>query len=601
MVSSERPAARSVSIVTLGCSRNEVDSEELAGRLRVDGWQIVDDPAQADVALINTCGFIDAAKKDSIDVVLAAADLGEDNAPAVVAVGCLAERYGQELADQLPEAAAVLGFDAYPELPTHLRSLLAGQPVASHQPRDRRQLLPLTPLDRGAAAAAISVPGHGRASSSAPTAQVGLGPLGPPLRERLDHRPWAPLKIASGCDRRCSFCAIPSFRGAYVSRPAEQVVAEARWLVESGVRELLLVSENSTSYGKDLGDLRLLESLLPDLAEIDELARVRVSYLQPAEMRPGLVDTIANTPGVAAYFDLSFQHASGPLLRAMNRFGSATDFLRLLDTIRRHRPDAGVRSNVIVGFPGETEEDLTILEEFLVAARMDVVGVFGYSAEGGTTAEQLPGHLPAREIDDRVSRISALVEEICASTPPSSGLPGKAERVAVRLRGGPNADSRRSQPGRARPVRPSPRDPRPMVLRELGVMTPDYRCPHGCNSDLHLGHGGGQPRAAELHRRGAMTPDGRGERPVSSGRGGTGRNVLTMSRTAPSCRSTSGCCRRAASGRLADGMDYTTDEDDRHVFAVAMLTDWLDGSLRAHGLGWSPTSARSVTPSRTRC
>ncbi len=420
MTSSERPAARSVSIVTLGCSRNEVDSEELAGRLRLDGWQLVDDPAQADVALINTCGFIDAAKKDSIDVVLAAADLREHNGPAVVAVGCLAERYGQELADQLPEADAVLGFDAYPDLPSHLRAVLAGQAVPSHQPADRRRLLPLTPVDRGVAAAAVSVPGHGSVPGPGSVESEGgsdadrVGPHWPALRERLDDRPWAPLKIASGCDRRCSFCAIPSFRGAYVSRPAPQVLAEARWLAESGVRELLLVSENSTSYGKDLGDLRLLESLLPDLAQIEGLARVRVSYLQPAEMRPGLVEAIADTPGVAAYFDLSFQHASGPLLRSMNRFGSAPDFLRLLDTIRRHRPDAGVRSNVIVGFPGETDEDLHVLEEFLVAARMDVVGVFGFSAEAGTTAAGLPGQLEQREIEERVSRISALVEEMCA-------------------------------------------------------------------------------------------------------------------------------------------------------------------------------------------
>ena len=165
----------------------------------------------------------------------------------------------------------------------------------------------------------------------------------------------APLKIASGCDRRCSFCAIPSFRGAFLSRPVADLVAEAQWLAGKGVRELLLVSENSTSYGKDLGNLRLLEELLPALAAVDGIAVVRVSYLQPAELRPGLIDVLAATPGVAPYFDLSFQHASGPVLRAMRRFGDAERFGDLVGRIRRACPAAGIRSNFIVGFPGETE------------------------------------------------------------------------------------------------------------------------------------------------------------------------------------------------------------------------------------------------------
>jgi MiaB/RimO family radical SAM methylthiotransferase len=222
----------------------------------------------------------------------------------------------------------------------------------------------------------------------------------------------APLKLASGCDRRCSFCAIPRFRGSFVSRRPSDLLAEARWLAGEGVRELFLVSENSTSYGKDLGDLRLLETMLPELAAVDGIDRVRVSYLQPAEIRPGLVETIATTPGVAAYYDLSFQHASAAVLRRMRRFGDPESFLGLLARIREHAPEAGIRSNVIVGFPGETEHDLETLCEFLVAARMDVTGVFGYSDEDGTEAASYDRKLDDGEIRDRVEHVSGLVEEL---------------------------------------------------------------------------------------------------------------------------------------------------------------------------------------------
>jgi len=178
------------------------------------------------------------------------------------------------------------------------------------------------------------------------------------------------------------------------------------------VRELVLVSENSTSYGKDLGDLRLLETLLPELAALEGIDRVRLSYLQPAEMRPGLVEVLTSTPGVAPYFDMSFQHASATVLRRMRRFGSTEAFLALLDQIRAGDPTAAVRSNVIVGFPGETEADVVELERFLVAARLDAVGVFGYSDEDGTEAEGLPDHLPQDVVDARVARLTALVEEL---------------------------------------------------------------------------------------------------------------------------------------------------------------------------------------------
>jgi MiaB/RimO family radical SAM methylthiotransferase len=276
---------------------------------------------------------------------------------------------------------------------------MAGRRIEAHKSVDRRTLLPISPVHRASAATQVAVPGHGWVP-----------------RARLDSGPVAPLKIASGCDRRCSFCAIPSFRGAFVSRRPDELVAEATWLAERGVRELYLVSENSTSYGKDLprehGGADALAALLPRLADVPGIDRVRVSYLQPAETRPGLVSTIGTTPGVAAYFDLSFQHASEPVLRRMRRFGSTESFLDLIGRIRVLNPDAGIRTNVIVGFPGETDDDVAELARFLTEARLDAVGVFGYSDEDGTEAEGLPNKVDADTIAARVGEISALVDEL---------------------------------------------------------------------------------------------------------------------------------------------------------------------------------------------
>jgi ribosomal protein S12 methylthiotransferase len=389
--------SRNVAVVTLGCARNEVDSEELAGRLGAGGWGLVDDPEAAEVVLVNTCGFIESAKKDSIDTLLAASDTGAK----VVAVGCLAERYGDQLAASLPEADAILGFDSYADIAARLDDVAAGRPIAAHAPRDRRTLLPVSPVQRPAAAPEVALPGHGWLPSTA-------------VRARLDDAPVAYLKLASGCDRRCSFCAIPSFRGSFVSRPPADVLAEARWLASTGARELVLVSENSTSYGKDLGDLRALEALLPQLTALDGVERVRVSYLQPAELRPDLLTVIATTPGVAAYFDLSFQHASARVLRRMKRFGGTDAFLDLLARARALAPDLGARSNVIVGFPGETDADVDELEGFLSAAGLDAIGVFGYSDEDGTEAVGFDAKVDADVITERVQRISALADELVA-------------------------------------------------------------------------------------------------------------------------------------------------------------------------------------------
>ncbi|MCL2586049.1 MAG: 30S ribosomal protein S12 methylthiotransferase RimO [Streptosporangiales bacterium] len=396
------PTSRSVSLVTLGCARNEVDSEELAARLAAGGWALRNEGEDADVVLVNTCGFIQAAKQESIDELLEATDSGAK----VVAAGCLAERYGSDLAGELPEVQ-VLSFDDYTDISGRLDDVLAGKQKPAHVARDRRTLLPLTPAERQEARPVdVTDLPEGVAPASGPRV----------LRRRLDGGVTAPLKIASGCDRRCSFCAIPSFRGAFVSRRPPELLAEAEWLASQGVRELVLVSENSTSYGKDLGDLRLLETVLPDLARIDGIDWIRVSYLQPAEVRPGLVDVMTSTPGVAPYFDLSFQHASGPVLRSMRRFGDRKRFTALVEQIRERAPEAGIRSNFIVGFPGETADDLRELELFLSEARLDAIGIFGYSDEDGTEAAAFgdDSKIAEDEVARRVSEFADLAEEIMA-------------------------------------------------------------------------------------------------------------------------------------------------------------------------------------------
>ncbi|WP_128374968.1 30S ribosomal protein S12 methylthiotransferase RimO [Streptomyces cavernae] len=429
------PERRTVALVTLGCARNEVDSEELAGRLEADGWELVEDAEDADVAVVNTCGFVEAAKKDSVDALLEANDLkGHGRTQAVVAVGCMAERYGKELAEALPEADGVLGFDDYADISDRLQTILSGGIHASHTPRDRRKLLPISPAERQRAGAGVALPGHalvdatagsdaaagpGAADGSATATPAdlpdGIAPAsGPraPLRRRLGSSPVASVKLASGCDRRCSFCAIPSFRGSFISRRPSDVLGETRWLAEQGVKEIMLVSENNTSYGKDLGDIRLLETLLPELAGVDGIERVRVSYLQPAEMRPGLIDVLTSTPKIAPYFDLSFQHSAPDVLRSMRRFGDTDRFLELLDTIRSKAPQAGVRSNFIVGFPGETEADLAELERFLTGARLDAIGVFGYSDEEGTEAATYENKLDEDVVAERLAHVSRLAEEL---------------------------------------------------------------------------------------------------------------------------------------------------------------------------------------------
>jgi ribosomal protein S12 methylthiotransferase len=434
-----------IAIVTLGCGRNEVDSEQLAGLFHLDGAAVVDDPRQADVVLVNTCTFIAPAKQESIDTVLEACQLKEDGeARAVLVVGCMAQRYPHELAEAIPEADAIVGFDGYGRLPAIVDDVLHGRVAdrvigvgdAHAGSRPHRRELPL--LVAASPAAAPPAPARDLGElvlglsvrELPPEAPAPHGPVatrqdeldrvpasGPrfPVRQRLDGpaRPWAYLKIASGCDRVCTFCAIPSFRGRFRSRPLDELLAEAAWLSDQGARELVLVSENTTSWGKDLPGGRALQpTLLRRLSELDRVERIRLMYLQPAELTTALLEAIAAEPKVASYFDLSLQHVSGPVVQRMARSGDPERFGQLIDRARSLDPHAVFRSNFIVGFPGETEQDVRILERFLEAHVLDWVGLFPFSREDGTPSDHLPDQVPEGLAHERLLRVSELQERL---------------------------------------------------------------------------------------------------------------------------------------------------------------------------------------------
>src|SRR6266498_4105755 len=451
MPDSARPPT--VAIVTLGCGRNEVDSANIAGMLSVSGFEMVDDPEAADAIVVNTCAFItsakqesietilgalelkasssgrrlpgglsaEAAERESVDTILASADLEEQGrASAVFVTGCLAQRYTRELREELPEADAVVPFADYGHLPELLRSRLPNGAAAVPEMGGAPAV-----LERGSAAVAPEVGSAAAVPGSAPLALVPVGRRALPLvfpvpaGERFPARPLpggpvALVKLAEGCDRDCSFCAIPSFRGRFRSRRPTEVVDEVAWLASHGVSEIGLVAENSTSYGKDLGGRELLIRLLRELAGVDGLRRVRLNYLQPDEITPGLLEEMAANPVVCSYFDLSLQHVSEPVLRRMRRGGSTAAFLRLIERIRSLDRDAAFRSNFILGFPGERQADVRELEAFLEAARLDWVAFFPYSAEDGTAALDFDRRVASRTARARVERVQELQERVLA-------------------------------------------------------------------------------------------------------------------------------------------------------------------------------------------
>ena len=382
-------------IETLGCPKNHVDSDKLAGLLESQGYDVAGSAEEADLVVANTCAFIEAAREESIETVLELADRKQNGARLVV-TGCMAERYGDQLAAALPEVDLVAGFGE------SLTARTPSTPVAL-----RRRAIPEFDL--------LNLP---RPATSTP---------------------WAYVKIAEGCDRRCGFCAIPTFRGDQRSRSTPEILTEARALVEGGVRELVLIAQDLASWGHDRrragrgeavevldeGGTQPLIELTRTLSR--EVDRVRLLYLYPSGLTTGLIETILDT-GVP-YFDLSLQHASRPMLRAMRRWGDGDRFLERIAAIRSADPDATFRSSFILGYPGETEEDQRELLSFIEAAQLDWAGFFTFSAEEGTFAEGLGDQVPRELALERLREVSELQDTITARR--RDALVGTRQRLLI--------------------------------------------------------------------------------------------------------------------------------------------------------------------------
>lgn len=367
-------------IETLGCPKNQVDSDKLVGALLADGLTPADEPEHADLVVVNTCAFIDEARRESIDTILALDERRRAGASLVV-TGCMAERYGEELARELPEVDLVAGFGVRV-------NVLDSPPNSS--PSRARTLIPVA-----------SIPMSARA-----VPELDLLNLPRPR----SSSPWAYVKIAEGCDRQCGFCAIPSFRGPQRSRTTESILKEVE---ELSVREVVLVAQDLASYGKDEPEELGAGSIVPLVRKISErVARTRLLYLYPSDLTDDLIDAICET-GVP-YFDLSLQHVSKPLLRRMRRWGDGRRFLDRIDDIRRRDPEAVFRSNFIIGYPGETEEDHDQLLEFVERAELDWCGFFAYSAEEGTFAAGLDGRVEAGLARERLAELGELQDSITA-------------------------------------------------------------------------------------------------------------------------------------------------------------------------------------------
>jgi len=384
-----------VGVISLGCSKNLVDTEVMLGHLDRAGCEFVQDAAEADVLIVNTCGFIDAAREESIQTILDAARLKTTGRlKRLVVAGCMVQRYRDELTRELEgDVDAFVGLD---ELDAIVEATHAAAPAPAASLRNDLPMLGTLPsrapeLDRRLS----------RYLYDASTPR------------KLATPPWtAFVKIAEGCDHTCSFCAIPSFRGAFRSRPAEDVVAEAGALARRGVREINLIAQDSSHFGRDRGDDGGLAGLLTQLDAVPELRWLRVHYLYPNTVTDRLIETMARCARVVKYVDMPLQHAHPEMLKRMRRGGSAESHLEILGRFRRAMPDVAMRSTLIVGFPGESEQEFEALVAFVEEARFDHLGVFTYSHEEGTSAHRLVDDVPERLKEDRRDRLMTVQQRI---------------------------------------------------------------------------------------------------------------------------------------------------------------------------------------------
>ncbi len=390
-----------VSIVTLGCPKNAIDSEGLGGLLAAGGHDVTDVVEGSDVVLINTCGFIDPARRETVQEVLDAAEMkAAGDVGAIVMAGCLVARSSDELAGELPEVDALIDFEAYGRISEIIDSVVRGDLA------ERVQGNPGTRFD----------PAYWDATIAASP------------RLRFGRAPWSYLKIAEGCDRGCTFCAIPLMRGKLRSRSIDTVVTEARHLAAGGVSELSLVSQDSVMWGRDTGE-GTLGDLLRALETVDGIERLRLMYLHPQGLTDDVIETMLSSEVIVPYFDLSLQHISAPILKAMGRWGDRDRFDSLISRVRETQPLAGVRVTFIAGFPGESDSDAAEVESFIDDHDLDWIGVFTYSQEPGTRSHDLPDQVAPAVARERTERISAAADR--AMSDRAVSLHGKQLRVLV--------------------------------------------------------------------------------------------------------------------------------------------------------------------------
>lgn len=361
-----------VGLVSLGCAKNQVDAEIMAGELTEAGYIITPQPEQAQIIVINTCGFIDEAKQEAIDTILEMAEYKKSGScKALIVTGCLAQRYFTEIRESLPEVDGIVGIGGFKNICDAVKSVYAGETYLNHDE------------------------------------DFGLEYLNG-SRILFTPKGSAYLKIAEGCDNRCHYCAIPGIRGPFRSRPMEELVQEAERLAGEGVRELVLIAQDTTRYGKDLyGEPRLVE-LVQALNQIDGIKWIRIMYLYPDEITEGLIDTIKNCSKVLPYVDLPIQHISTGLLKSMNRRGSGDDIRRIFKEFRDNIPGVVIRTSLIVGYPGETEEDFNELKDFVKATRFDRMGIFKYSREENTVAAGMTPQVDEATKEKRYEALMAL-------------------------------------------------------------------------------------------------------------------------------------------------------------------------------------------------
>ena len=392
--------SQSIGMVSLGCAKNQVDAEQMLFLLQQAGYNILPEPAGADVVIVNTCGFIESAKTEAIDNILAMAQLkAEGNVGKILVTGCLAQRYQEEILKELPEVDGVLGTGSYYDVVSAVKQLLDG---------------------------AEGIEEYG--DIQAPVQECG--------RILTTPKHYAYLKIAEGCDNHCAFCIIPTLRGKYRSRPMDKLIEEAKELAASGVKELIVVAQDTSRYGIDLYGERKLAELLRELCKIDGFVWVRVHYLYPDEMSDELIDVLANEPKIVKYLDIPIQHINDNILRAMNRRGNGEYVKQLLKKLRARIPGLVIRTSLITGLPGEGEEEFQQLCEFLKEFKLERAGTFAFSPEEGTKAAlmeypdkevaqeraEIIGELQSRIMDEyNAARVGTVMEVLCEGEEPETG------------------------------------------------------------------------------------------------------------------------------------------------------------------------------------